>query len=139
VIPPEEFATEFRTLMAAHQVQLDFLCGRKQEYTAHVIDIVLPAIASSLNYICRPQHRTLDAVFFPVDAASRHLFHVAIEHENVGRCAAEELVKLCLFNVPLKVLISYTYHEDSNLQRFLSHLAAQMVAMDYFHDFADRG
>jgi len=127
-------------VVSAEQNALDALLGRANEYTSHVLKAVLQPIASALDYSCEYEFGPwrLDSVFFPKDEPRSAYFHVAVEHENVGRGAVQELLKLSLLNVPLKVLITYAYHEPENLRRYLADLSTRIALMDYFGDFADK-
>jgi hypothetical protein len=140
VVTPEAFSGEFRKVISAEQNALDALLGRANEYTSHVLKAVLQPVASALGYSCEYEYGLwrLDGAFFPKDGPRGDYFHVAVEHENVGDRTVQELLKLSLLNVPLKVLITYAYHEPENPRRYLTNLSTQIALMDYFGDFADK-
>jgi hypothetical protein len=140
VVSPEAFASEFCKGVSAEQNALDALLGRANEYTSHVLNAVLQPVASALGYSCEYEYGLwrLDGVFFPKDGPRGDYFHVAVEHENVGDRAVQELLKLSLLNIPLKVLITYAYHEPQNLGRYLADLSTRIASMDYFGDFAHK-
>jgi hypothetical protein len=140
VVTPEAFSSEFRKVISAEQNALDALLGRASEYTKHVLKAVLQPVASALGYSCEYEYGLwrLDGAFFPKDEPRGDYFHVAIEHENVGKLAVQEILKLSLLNVPLKVLITYAYHEPESLRRYLTNLSERIALMDYFGDFADK-
>ncbi len=146
MISAELFREAFFEVVEKEQDNLDAKLGRIDKdknrtelYTEYMMDNVLTAIAEKLNCRYEKEKYKLDAVFYPNKKNSNRYFHVAIEHENYGDSADEELEKLSLFNVPLKVLITYLYYGNDNVDYYLKRWSESVISeMDYFEDFADK-
>ena len=146
MISAESFIEAFFEVVEKEQDKLDANMGRIDKekkrtelYTQYMMDKVLSSIADKLDCRYEKEKYKLDAVFFPNKNNINRYFHVAIEHENYGDHAHEELGKLSLFNVPLKVLITYLYFSEENVNNTLKNWADSIISkMDYFNDFADK-
>ncbi len=145
MISAELFREAFFEVVEKEQDNLDASLGRTDKdknraelYTEYMMDNVLSAIAEKLNCRYENEKYKLDAVFYPNKNNNNRYFHVAIEHENSGDSAHQELEKLSLMNIPLKVLITYLNHIDNNVKNYLEQWSAVISEMDYFEDFADK-
>jgi len=146
MISAEAFIKVFFEVIKKEQNNLDAKLGRVDKnrsrtelYTEYMMDTVLTAIAEKLDCRYEKEKYKLDAVYYSKKENSNRYFHVAIEHENYGGHAHEELEKLSLFNVPLKVLITYLYYGEDNVEDYLERTAKPIISeMDYFKDFADK-
>jgi len=144
MISAESFIKAFFEVIEKEQDNLDAKLGRVDKnrnrtelYTEYMMDRVLSAIAEKLDCRYEKEKYKLDAVYYSKKENSNRYFHVAIEHENYGGHAHEELEKLSLFNVPLKVLITYLYYGEDNVESFLKQWSDSVILeMDYFKDFA---
>jgi hypothetical protein len=114
-ISPEKFCKAFRRAI----VELGddaFLVNPLKASTAALRERFFPNIAGKLNLECYPSKDfyTIDAIFykeldlsnFPRGTYPKSIAD-AIEHENKASRSHEEMYKLQLFKVPLKVLIIY--------------------------------
>ncbi len=145
MISAGSFIKAFFKVVDSEQANLDTYLGRVDKnknrtelYTKYIMETVLSAVAKELGCRYEKEKYKLDAVFYSNETSNRY-FHVAIEHENSGAQAHQELEKLSLFNVPLKVLITYLNHIDNNVENYLKDTAKPVISeMDYFKDFADK-
>jgi hypothetical protein len=112
-------------------------------FTAVMEGAVFPGIAQELGLMGHAEYRGIDGVLFE-DRDNTHFrknqtyakrVAVVFEHENKPGCSFEEMNKLTLFNVPLKVLVTYAT-DGSNTDYLLRRYEAIIQAADWFKDVA---
>ena len=146
MVTADSFIKAFFEVVEKEQDNIDARLGsvdknknRTELYTEYMMDTILSAIADKLDCRYENEKYNLDAVFYSNEENNNRYFHVAIEHENTGDRAHQELEKLSLFNVPLKVLITYLYCGKDNVDSFLTQWSKSVISeMDHFKDFADK-
>ena len=148
IILPQKFKEHLDTILMGKNACLANLwkdnCGSTKEWE----DNIYPQIAQSTCLQYKAEYRSIDAGFY----IGREEFQgktlgaallLAIEHENNSCISDDEMHKLCMLNVPLRVLITYPYDEEYNhqqckedglLERY-KHLAKNA---DLFGDFVDK-
>jgi hypothetical protein len=97
----------------------------RPQYTPLMLEQILPEVVRELDMSYDRECHDLDAilyretdeVYFNAKDEWAKYISVALEHENDHSTAAEEMIKLQRFNVPLTVLI--TYPEESAKNRML--------------------
>lgn len=144
-VSPAEFRDAFiEAVLETGDVFSAKYTGLTRDYTCFVREVLLPQVAKKLGLLeyCSDYY-TLDAIFFeekdpehfpPHTTYARHL-SVAIEHENKASGSHVEMNKLQLFNVPLKVLITYK-KEGSATERLLTMYQRIVQGADCFEDIA---
>ncbi|MGV3534051.1 MAG: hypothetical protein ACO1QR_16905 [Chthoniobacteraceae bacterium] len=143
-VTPQQFSDAFLHAATVAQVECLALWDARRDFTAHMLRVVLPAIAPHLQVQVYPwDYYTLDCVYF-AERDTEHFgetsnyakcLSIALEHENDIRGTAVEMNKLQLFNAPLKVLITYA---GSEVQRrmYLERYSRIVQSADVFGDFA---
>jgi len=145
IVAPEEFVSAFDAVIRRRQVEVAALWWEAKKYSELFLDRetgILPEVATVLGLSYWSEYFKIDAVFyeeldnvhFRPDWNVARSLAVAVEHENIGTSSPYEASKLSLFNVPLKVLI--TYPGRSQEESLLSSYADILRAADVFHDFA---
>jgi hypothetical protein len=146
VITPEEFCERFTRVVSNNAETIRASWSENKGHTHTMLRVVLPRIAESLNIQCRcdKNYWWLDGVFFDeLDEVNfRGLTYakavsVAIEHENDGRASFQEINKLQLYNVPLKVLITYA-NDGENTKQLLSKYSSIICDADWAGDIATK-
>ena len=104
----------------------------KKSYNYYMRSTIYPRIARNLGLLSwNKEYYTLDGMFYEergVDDTGKYASYanwisVAVEHQNDAAKADETMNKLQLFNVPLKVLLTYAavgVETDSLLRRYES-------------------
>lgn len=142
-VSPHQFKKAFLTAIAEYDKEIvSAWRGRQASFTA-LIRSTFPMLASELGLkVYNRDYYTLDAVFytekdeqhFNPDATYVKYIAVALEHENQVIGSEAEINKLQLFNVPLKVLI--TYAEGDSREYYLDRYAKIIQEADVFGDFS---
>ena len=143
-ITPSQFSDAFLRVISAAQAECLARWHAKPEFTSYMRQTILPGVASFLGVqVYARDYYTLDCVFF-ADRDTEFFgecstyakcLSVALEHENEISGTAIEMNKLQLFNVPLKVLITYA-DAPSKRTSYLEHYAKIVQAADIFGDFS---
>jgi hypothetical protein len=144
-VTPREFRNAFVAVMKSERDGFRTAVGfETKSYNYFMRSNIFPKIAKHLGLLSwRKEYYTLDGMFYEergTDHTGNHATYakwisVALEHENTGANSFETMNKLQLFNVPLKVLISYAaegVETDSLLRKYERILRAA----DVFDDFA---
>ena len=143
LISPGQFKTAFLAVASNAEPQLLQNWTSRKAYTSLIRQTLLPAIANELGLTpyCQRDYYWLDAVFcqdfdtarFGPGSQYAKCLQVALEHENDFRDCKKEVNKLQLFNVPLKVLITYAppVRQDGLLKEW----AEIILDADLFGDF----
>ena len=151
-ISPESFGEAFATTTREHADRItEYWTSALKNYTAVVLDFVLPSIAKALDVqqYCNTSMRnkygyySVDSVVyeepdtrnFPAGMIYVKAISVAIEHENNPALSCEEMHKLQLLNVPLKVLITYP-SDSARGDRLLAQYEEIITGADWFGDIA---
>jgi hypothetical protein len=135
VVSPEEFVQAFDAVVSGMEKQLlrEWLDQTKYTATFFTPQVgVLPQVASQLGFEYHREVGRVDAIFYqPLNGVKR--VSVAIEHEHWAEGTRREAWTLSMWNVPLKVLI--TYPEPGEEQLLLDSYVPVFEATDLFQDF----
>lgn len=143
-ITPEQFKDAYLRAVSASEEEILARWDGKPDYTSLIRKTVLPAIAPHLNVqVYAADYYTLDCIYyaerdtdnFPPNLTYAKCICIALEHENEIEGSAVEMNKLQLFNVPLKVLITYPRH-GSDRAAYLERYTKILRGADIFGDFA---
>lgn len=144
---PSNFSAAFVHVVTEKHDELARQWLMKRPYTTFILGTVFPLVATKLGlqawirnyyYLDSVFFREQDTSHFPSDVMNATYFEVALEHEHDITRTAQEMIKLQVFNAPLKVLITY----DTSDQERNSHLMQYeeiVKAADIFSDAASRG
>ena len=121
IISVEEFNSVFLKTVKDFEENLFVNWYYAAKFTKAILDIhnsVIAKVADELKLQYFREYYTLDGILY--EEASSVLtrgtyvrsINVALEHENDFKTSYIELNKLCLFNAPLKVLITYPLYKD---------------------------
>ena len=137
MVSPAEFVAHFHAIVRAEEKQLDDLWwtsnpGYTEKFLAPPAGI-FPQIANGLGFEYRREKARMDAMLYePINGVRR--ISVAVEHEHdADKTDHNELWRLSLLNVPLKVLVTYPNYGEQAL--LLSRYANVIQAADLFQDF----
>lgn len=142
-ISPEEFANAFQTAALGHEMELIRRWDSGRDYTTHMREVVLPAVAPHLGIrVYSADYYTLDCVYFadhdtsnfPANSTHANYLCVALEHENQLGGTVYEMNKLQLYNTPLKVLVTYS-QMDTERAKYLEIYSRILREADVFQDF----
>ena len=143
IVTPTEFKTAFeKSYIDKEQDIVSKWKGPLTPFTA-VMRSLLDSIADNLGlHINNSDYYTLDAIcyedkdteHFSEEAVYAKYIAIAIEHENYVIGSEAEINKLQLFNVPLKVLITYTGEETFNY--YLDRYTKIIKDADIFDDIS---
>jgi hypothetical protein len=141
---PKDFRDAFLAVMKAQHANFRAAVGFEQKsYNYFMRTDIFPRIARHLGLQSwGKEYYTLDGVFYEEretehvrpNAAYAKWICVAIEHEIDLRTTYREMNKLQLFNVPLKVLITYAA-EGIEADSLLRNYERIMRAADVYDDF----
>jgi hypothetical protein len=144
-ITPREFRNAFVAVMKSEQRAFRTAVGfETKSYNYFMRSNIFPKIAKSLGLMSwNKEYFTLDGMFYEErgtdhsgnDATYAKWISVAIEHENNGQKTHAAMNKLQLFNVPLKVMITYAA-EGAETDALLRRFEKIIGASDVFNDFA---
>jgi hypothetical protein len=141
-VTPQAFTDAFLGVVAKEHEQLVRHWLEFRPYTRLMLDEVLPAVATKLSLEAWPkEYYYLDSVFykekdtehFREEIMNVKFIEVAIEHEHVLAGTEQEVIKLQLFNCPLKVLITYDAN-DNQRQSYIKKYSEIVAASDIFED-----
>lgn len=145
IVGPVDFDAALRSALKQHAREIQKTwSGPKTEFSAVMLKKVFAETAKRLGLTAYPyDYYTLDCIFyedrdtthFPENAVYANYIAVAIEHENYLADTCHEMNKLQLFNVPLKVLITYA-RAGYGLESFLIKYEAIIKSSDVFGDVA---
>ena len=140
---PERFKKAFQIATQAKTTEIQCAWKGPQGNFTQVMRSTLPTIADDLKLVLyNADYYTLDAIFY-TERDTQHFnknttyakfIEIAFEHENQVNGAVAEINKLQLFNVPLKVLV--TYVEKSNQAAHLERYSTIINDADVFGDFS---
>jgi hypothetical protein len=132
-ITPREFRNAFMAVMKAEHIAFRTAVGfEAKSYAYFVRTNILPRIAKNLGLLTwNKEYYGIDSMFYEergADAFGNHAsfakrMSAIVEHERVSSKTPETMHKLQLFNVPLKVLLTYAavgVETDSLLRRYES-------------------
>jgi|UniRef100_UPI0037832C52 hypothetical protein len=143
-ITPLQFKDAFLTAVTSVDSQIVALWDERRDYTALILDIVFPKIATELGIsVFNANYYYLDSIFyaerdgghFGPTATYAKCISIAMEHEHDVTGTAVEMNKLQLFNAPLKVLITYAQTEQMR-SFYLDRYTKIVREADIFADFA---
>jgi hypothetical protein len=144
-ITPRDFRNAFVAVMKSEHDSFRTALGfETKSYNYFMRTNIYPKIAKKLNLLSwNKEYYTLNGMFYEergTDNAGNYTafakwVSVAIEHENYGTKSLETINKLQLFNVPLKVLITYAV-EGPDTERLLRKYEKVMSDADVLNDFA---
>ena len=140
---PQEFKKAFLEALPIKESEIiSNWKGPLTQFTTTMRDF-LPEIASILSLnLYNGDYYTIDAIFyedkdvdhFSPDRTYAKYIAIALEHENRLSGTESEINKLQLFNVPLKVLI--TYASDDERDNYLSTYSNIIENADVFGDIS---
>jgi hypothetical protein len=144
-LTPREFRDAFLKVMQAQQTNFRAAVHFEvKSYSYFMRAEIFPQIARHLRLLAwGKEYYTLDGVFYE-ERENQHVraneayakwICVAIEHESDLRSTYKEMNKLQLFNVPLKVLITYAA-EGAEADSLLRNYERIVRAADAYDDFA---
>jgi len=136
IISPEEFVKTFREVAGYREKELFKLWwSSNAKYTDRILTNqggVLAEVSKRLELEYRQEKVRMDAMLYqPINGV--RAISVAVEHENDGDSSFDEMWRLSLLNVPLKVLITYPSHGEEALM--LGRYANIAEALDVYGDF----
>lgn len=144
-VRPEDFKTSFEKAFSRNEESLlKHWRGAQGKHTEEVRKI-LPEIASDLKlqlhnsdyyYLDAVFYEAKDTTYFPADSTYVKYVAIALEHENDVMNTQTEIIKLQLFNTPLKVLI--TYAGENSFNEHLQKYAKIISESDVFSDFDEK-
>ncbi len=144
-ITPRDFRNAFVAVMKSEHDSFRTALGfETKSYNYFMRTNIYPKIAKHLNLQSwNKEYYTLNGMFYEERGtdnfgnytAFAKWISVAIEHENNGSPALEPLMKLQLFNAPLKVLITYA-SEGAGTDALLRKYEKAMSDADVLDDFA---
>ena len=144
IVTPREFRDAFVAVMTAEHASFRAAVGfETKSYVYFVRSDIFPKVAKHLGLLSwNKEYHGLDGVFFEeresenvrANAMYAKWITVAIEHETETRASYPEMNKLQLFNVPLKVLITYAA-EGRETDALLRNYERIMRSADIFDDF----
>lgn len=145
-ISPEKFKEIFLEIVGRNAAKLISFWNNSKNYTQKMVadnDSIIRQIAGKLNLNCIIEYWSIDTVYFEKlhtkyyrpDSKFAQYLNIVLEHENNGNTAHEEINKLSLFNVPLKVLITYS-DNSSKTTGLLKDFADIINKADIFSDFS---
>jgi hypothetical protein len=143
-ITPLQFKDAFLIAADSVDTQIVSFWDKRRDYTALMLDIVLPKIAAELGIsVYNANYYYLDSIFYderdsdhfgPTTTYAKYI-NIALEHEHDVTGTAVEMNKLQLFNAPLKVLI--TYAQTDQLRSFYLDRYVKIInEADIFTDFS---
>ena len=146
MITPDQFRTAFKEVMAREHPRLCETWESNKQFTASMLDKrtgVIVEVAKTLGINCCMAYWDVDAIYFrekdEVHFRASQIYarriSVAIEQENNWRTSDEEMNKLCQWNTPLAVLI--TYPPKRAHAGVLARYSAIARDADFFHDFSN--
>ena len=105
--------------------------GDPKEYTSLVLEEILPSVARNIGYDYVKEYPIGKVDFTLMKCCDSFTIPVAlIEHENNGAKAYEEVQKLVLLSAKYKILITYLWHDESNVKKYLTDWEAIVRAFD---------
>jgi hypothetical protein len=143
---PREFFAAFSHVTSDKHDELARMWLMKRPYTTFILGTVFPLIAARLGleawiknyyYLDSVFFRETDTSNFSADVMNATYFDIALEHEHDIRGTAQEIIKLQVFNTPLKVLITYDT-SDRERNGHLKQYGEIIKAADIFSDIASR-
>jgi hypothetical protein len=144
-ITPRDFRNAFVAVMKAEHNSFRVAVGfEAKSYTYFMRSKIFPKIAKHLGLLAwNKEYYALDSMFYEergTDKAGNHTAYpkwisVALEHENKPAKTHEGINKLQMFNVPLKVLITYAA-EGAEADSLLRKYEAVIGDSDLFNDIA---
>ena len=144
-ITPRDFRNAFVTVMTAEHDNFRTAVGfEAKSYNYFMRSAIFPKIAKQLGLSAwNKEYYTLDGMFYEERGtnssgnytAYAQWISVALEHAAKASTTHEEINKLQLFNVALKVLITYAA-EGGETDSLLRRYEKIMSAADVFNDFA---
>jgi hypothetical protein len=144
-ITPRDFRNAFVAVMKAEYDNFRTAVGfESKSYAYFMRSSIFPKIAKHLGLLAwNKEYFTLDGMFYEergTDKLGNYTAYakwvsVALQHESLASKTHEDINKLQLFNVPLKVLITYA-REGSEADALLRKYEAIMSAADVYDDFA---
>ncbi len=139
IVQPSEFAQAFGRAVAEREADaVKHWSGPSKPFTEVFCEPekgVLASVAVSLDLKNWPEYLKIDAVFLDTRDDSRELECVAVEHENAASSSTWEVHKLCLLDMPLRVLVTYPKGTDDDL---LSSYEEIIRNFDTFGDFGTK-
>ena len=151
---PIEPALFYRSLVAAleeHREEVAKSWDSYRDYTQLILGQVLPDVGRRIGLTMRPtEWYTIDRIYcdgydtehFPSLWNVPKSIEVAVEHENNSRGSCDEMIKLQMFNAPLKVLITYVSsglskeNVDKEIAGYLGKYEQIIKNADIFQDAA---
>jgi|ERR1700722_7013358 hypothetical protein len=143
---PREFAAAFVDVASEKHDELARMWLTKRPYTTFILGTVFPLVATKLGlqawirnyyYLDSVFFREIDTTNFHSDVMNATYFEVALEHEHDITGTAQEIIKLQVFNAPLKVLITYDT-TDQERNTHLKQYEEIVKSADIFSDAATR-
>ncbi len=143
---PIAFYNHFRNVVDGHEEQLKALWKRPwANYTTYITERIFPALVAGCTGIQSAirTYWTIDCILFD-DWDAHHFKHgqyakniyVAIEHENDWQRSIEEMNKLQILNIPLRVLITYPNCPEDRYQLIEKYTTIIKAAHDLFNEAA---
>lgn len=147
IITPRDFRNAFVAVMKAEHNSFRTAVGfEAKSYTYFMRSNIFPLIAKHLGLMAwNKEYYALDGMFYE-ERGTDNFGHyttyakwisVALEHENKSAKTYEAINKLQMFNVPLKVLITYAA-EGAEADSLLRRYEAVIGDFDVFNDIATR-
>lgn len=145
IISPREFRNAFVAVLKAENASFREAVGfEPKSYAYFMRSTIFPRIAKQLGLLAwNKDYFALDGMFYE-ERCTDNFGHytpyakwisVALGHETRASATDEAIVKLQLFNAPLKVLIAYAA-EGPETDALLRKYEGIMSAADVFNDFA---
>jgi hypothetical protein len=144
-VTPRDFRDAFLAVMKAEQSGFRTAVGfEPKSYTYFMRTTIYPRIAKHLGLLAwNKQYHALDGMFYEergTDNAGNYTSYakwisVALEHEGSAQKTYEKINKLQMFNVPLKVLITYAA-EGLESETLLQKYETVLSDSDVFNDIA---
>jgi hypothetical protein len=144
-ITPRDFRNAFAAVMKAEHDSFRTAVGfEAKSYTYFVRSSIFPKIAKHLGLLAwNKEYYTLEGMFYEERGTDNFgnytpyakWISVALEHESKPSKTHEKINKLQMFNVPLKVLITYTA-EGAETESLLQRYESVMRDADIFNDTA---
>jgi hypothetical protein len=145
IVTPRDFRNAYASVMKAELASFRAAVHFEAKSFAYFMRTdILPKVARHLGLLAwGKEYCTLDAIFYEeretqqvrANAMYARWISAAIEHERDARTTYREMNKLQLFNVPLKVLITYAA-EGAEADSLLRSYEGIIRAADVFDDFA---
>jgi len=147
IVTPYEFKEAFLQIATKRQQDIISKWTDPKACTDLMLDEqngVCAEIASSLKLNYYREYWTIDAVFYEKRSSKyfddksffAQSISVALEHENYGNSAHNEIHKLTIINAPLRVLITYPNIRTKDEKTLLGEFAEIVREGDIFFNFS---